>query len=356
MPTGRFHNPYFKNEEPQTKHLKRDGLAVLGSLILLLGLLWVVFGRWQLLSAQYITIGGEQYLTVDEIAEATRGALQQRRWLVFKQGFLPVLDEEQLAADITTKLNEKIQLRSVVVTTDWPKTVTVTVAERVPGYVYINNKQYYYLDVQGTITQVTTEAEADPHFPHLREGNKKRKVEVGQNIVRPNVVEFVSQLHEEFTPVSNLDISEYSIMPVSCQEKQYVAEKIFEDEIAGSKTESSKKQKRDVLAKLRNNEITVDQSLDLLEEIKQGEGDQSASGSDAFIQYEAEYKEVDCDYPTVTRDIAVVTQQGPAVYFDTGLDLELQLNHLATVISSDIDDVSALDYIDLRFTDRVYYR
>jgi hypothetical protein len=65
---------------------------------------------------------------------------------------------------------------------------------------------------------------------------------------------------------------------------------------------------------------------------------------------------VKCDYATVTRDISVVTQQGVAIYFDTSLDLELQLNHLKQVLSSDIDDVSTIEYIDVRFTDRVYYQ
>ncbi len=356
MPAGRFHNPYFKHEDPTPARIKRDGLAILGSLVLLIALLWLVFSRWQFLSAQWITIGGEQYLTVDDIAEATRSALQRRRWLIFKQRFLPVLDETQLAADISATLSQKIQLRSVVVSADWPKTVNVTVSERVPGYVYINNKQYYYLDIQGTITQITTEGEADPHFPHIREENKKRKVTVGENIVRPTVVDFISGLHDRFTAQSGLDIAEYAIMPVTCQEKQYVTEKIFADEIADSKSESSKSQKRAVLDQLRNNEITVDQSLDLLEEIKHAEGDKNTSGSDAFIQYEAEFVDVKCDYPTVTRDISVITQQGVAIYFDTSLDLQQQLDHLKQILSSDIEDVTGLEYIDLRFTDRVYYR
>jgi cell division septal protein FtsQ len=359
MPKGRFHNPYFKREDPVKTTMKRDGFALLGSLILLVALLYVVLGRWHVLSAQSIAISGEQYLTVDDIADATRQALQQRRWLVLKQRFLPVLDEQAVSEAIKTTLSQKIQLESVVVTTDWPSRVNVTVAERVPGYVYINGKQYYYLDVQGAITQVTTEGEADPHFPHIREGNKKRKVAIGDSIVGAEVVDFVSRLHDQFTTASDLDIAEYAIMPVTCQEKQFVTEKIFADEIDNSKNESSKQQKRKILDQLRNNTITVDQSLDLLAEIKHSEsGDDGAdtSGSDAFIQYDAEYVNVQCDYPAVIRDISVVTQQGVSVYFDTGLDLDDQLNHLKQILSSDIEDPSQLDYIDLRFTDRVYYK
>lgn len=358
MPSGRFHNPYFEREDPQKTRAKRDLFALIGSVMLAVGLLYVVFGRWHVLSAQSIAISGEQYLTVDDVAEATRTALQERRWLVFKQRFLPALDETQLASDIQTSLSKKIQLQSVVVTTAWPNQITVTIVERVPGYVYINNKQYYYLDVQGAITQVTTEAGADPHFPHIREGNKKRKVAVGDSIVSESVVDFVSRLHDEFTPASSLDIAEYAIMPVTCQEKQFVTEKIFADEIDHSKNESSKQQKREILDKLRNNEITVDQSLDLLAEIKHTEAGDNAntSGSDAFIQYDAEYVNVPCDYPAVIRDISVVTQQGVQVYFDSSLDMQQQLDHLSQILSSEIQDPSTLTYIDLRFSDRVYYQ
>lgn len=357
MPSGRFHNPYFEQHTQRQHAWRRDALSIGGSVVLCVILSWFVFGYKQVLSARQIVISGEQYLTVDQIAEATRTALQQRRWLVLKQRFLPILDETILAADIQTELSQFVQLESITVTTDWPHSITVHVVERVPGYVYIIGKEYYYLDVHGAITQSVAEAKADPHFPHIRERNKKRKVTVGETIFQPTLMDFISQLHDQFSPVTQLNIAEYAILPVTCQEKQYVTDKIFADEIAGSTTETAKQQKRDILDQLRNDQITVDQSLDLLEEVKRQEhGEDDDTGNETFIKLEMKYQTVKCDYQTVVRDVAVVTQEGVELYFDSSLDLAIQLTNAQAVLSDNQTEISDLTYIDLRFTDRAYYQ
>lgn len=357
MPTGRFHNPYFEQQTQRQHAWRRDGIFIAGSVMLGLILSWFVFSYKQVLSAQQIVISGEQYLTVDQIADATRTALQQRRWLLLKQRFLPLLDEAALAVDIQTELSQFVQLESVVVTTDWPHSITVHVVERVPGYVYIIGKEYYYLDVHGAITQSVAETKADPHFPHIRERNKKRNVTVGETIFQPTLIDFISQLHDQFSPVTQLNIAEYAILPVTCQEKQYVTDKIFADEIAGSTTETAKQQKRDILDQLRNDQITVDQSLDLLEEVKRQEhGEDDDSGNETFIKLETEYQTVKCDYQTVVRDVAVVTQEGVELYFDSSLDLATQLTNAQALLSDNQTEISDLTYIDLRFTDRAYYQ
>ncbi|MFA6474604.1 MAG: hypothetical protein WCV88_00195 [Patescibacteria group bacterium] len=354
MLKGRFHNPYFARDVEKKQHRKRDLFAIIGSLILLSIIVWFVFFYWHFLSVQTIIVKGQQYLTEEDISSATAEGLQQRQWLIFKQKFLPFLDKQQLSDSIAEQLSHKIQLRSILVEVQWPKTVIVTVSERVPGYVYINDNSYYYLDVEGTITQTTTATEVDPHFPHIRERNKQREITVGESILSPGVMEFISEVNDKFTLESNLDISEYAIMPVTCQAKQFVTEKIFADEIAGSTTESAKQKKRDILDQLRSDTITVDQSLDLLEEIKKTEGDKNSN--EAFIKLAAEYKKTPCDYPTVIQDIIVVTQDNVEVYLDSKLDLATQLNNLNTVISDEIKNPASVDYIDVRFPDRVYYK
>lgn len=334
--------------------MRRDGWAIIGSLLMVVGLVWYIFDYRNVLAVQWMHISGQQYLTVDQIAAAARTGLGQRRWLILSQRFLPVLDEDRLAQVMTEQLSEYIQVESVQVTSDWPNAIGIAVIERVPGYVYIDAKQQYYLDIHGIATQQVTAAEADPHFPHIRERNKKRDVELGTPIFQESVMNFITGLHGQFTPATHLDIAEYAVLPVTCQTKQYVTDKIFADEIAGSKSESAKEKKRAILDQLQNDKITVDQSLDLLEEVKRGESGDGSDGNETFITWQAEYTNIPCDYVSVVRDIVVVTQQGVEVYFDTSVDMNLQLNNLATVLT----DVAAgeLEYIDVRFTDRAYYR
>ncbi len=355
MLQGQFHNPYFRRESKQRAWLRRDGWAVGGSIVLAIAAVWYVFGYKQVGAVKQVTVSGQQYLTVDQITAATTTALERRRWLVLSQRFLPLLNEAVLQNDIIEQLSQYVQVETVVVATDWPSTVQVAVTERVPGYVYIVGKDQYYLDIHGVVTQEVSAGEADTRFPHIRERNKKRAVAVGHSVFQASLMNFITTLHGGFTPATSLDISEYAVLPVTCQTKQYVTDKIFADEIAGSKTESAKQQKRSILDKLQNNEITVDQSLDLLEEVKRGEqGDKTDSGNETFITWQTEYTNVTCDYVSIVRDIIVVTQQGVEIYFDSGVDLTVQLNNLAKVLT-DVD-ATDLEYIDVRFTDRAYYR
>lgn len=354
MSLGRFHNPYFQRESVRRAWLRRDGWAIGGSLILAVILTWYVFGYHHALAVQQLDISGQQYLTVDQITAATTNALAQRRWLLLSQRFLPILDETQLQTDITEQLSQYIQMEAVVVTSDWPSTLHVRVTERVPGYVYITGKDQYYLDIHGVATQQVKAAEADPHFPHIRERNKKRDAVVGSAVLQESVMNFVTALHSAFTPATSLDIAEYAVLPVTCQTKQYVTDKIFADEIAGSKTETAKQQKRSILDKLQNNKITVDQSLDLLEGVKRGEQANDDGANETFITWQTEYTNITCDYVMVVQDVAVVTQPGVEIYFDSALDLQIQLDNLATVLT-DVDPAE-LEYIDVRFTDRAYYR
>ena len=256
--------------------------------------------------------------------------------------------------DISQQLGQYVQIESVAVSSDWPDRIAIHVSERVPGYVYIEGKKQYYLDIHGVVTQEVSATEADPYFPHIRERNKKRTAAVGEAVFQESLMNFITTLHSDFTPATALDISEYAVLPVTCQTKQYVTDKIFADEIAGSKTESAKEQKRSILDKLQKNEITVDQSLDLLEEVKRGEQGEGDAGSETFITWQTEYTDVKCDYASVIRDIAVVTQQGVEIYFDSEVDLSIQLDNLATVLTDATP--TELEYIDVRFTDRAYYR
>jgi hypothetical protein len=54
--------------------------------------------------------------------------------------------------------------------------------------------------------------------------------------------------------------------------------------------------------------------------------------------------------------MSIVTQQGYEIYFDANGDIEGQGEHLKTVLAEEIEDPDILEYIDLRFGDRVYFK
>lgn len=365
MTEGQFSNPYFKKPSQTRRLLKSDLWAYLGSAILIIIIVsW--FGmkqRWFWID--YMTISGNSYLTADQVAAATRHALEKPQWLILSHRFMPITDEAELAANIKAELEQTVSLQNLEVTSDFPNTVVVTLKEYVPGYVYIDSKKNYYIDRNGIVTTVVAASDINPQYPHIRDRNKKRTIALQDQVIDGNLISFIDAVLEQFTPTTKLDISEFAIPAVTCQAKEYVAEKIFADEIEGTDNEDIKKQKRAILDRLQAKEITVDESLTLLEEIKRSEGNDAGgenSNSDttahqAYVQWETQYVETPCDYVAVTHDIIVVTQSGLEIVFDSNLALEQQLNNLVAILQNDLNNsTDGLDSIDLRYEDRVYYK
>lgn len=356
---NRFQNPYFKKSTAGRPQWAGDWWAYIGTLVLLGLLTWYAVAQKQWLWLDTVQIEGNQYLTQAQVQTAVMTALNKKHWFIVPQRLYPLTNEKKLASDIITELQHYVGIAELNATTHFPDQVAVQLKERVPGYVYIVNERYYYLDEAGMVTREVQAAELDPHFPHIRERNKKRKVALNDEVLQPNVMRFIDQLVDTFTDQSKLDISEFAILPVTCQEKQYVADKIFADEIEGTKNESVKQQKKDILKRLQNNEITVDQSLSLLEEIKRaesGDANTSSDGNQMVVTWEAQYVDTACDFATVIQDIAVITQPGVEVYFDSTIDVSAQLEHLGFVLEHEDINTETIKYIDIRFEDRVYYK
>lgn len=364
--TSRFQNPYFSQKDRQPASWLShwfwhgDGWAYAGIFLILIGgvLFLGVRGHW--LWIDFITITGYEYLQPEDIAQPVRTVLQKRRWLILPQRLYPITDMQRITNELNAALTSQVSLESLVVAKDFPNTIVVTLKERVPGFVYMRNNVNYYLDRNGVISkeQIPT-PELEPQFPRIRDWNEMRTEQLEDQVVFNQVINFITDLNEQFTPTTGLNISEYALPEVRCTKKEYVAENIFADEIADTEDAEIRDQKSAILERLQNNEITVDQSLDLLEEVKRSEmsaGETTPSGQEAFIQIEPQYVDANCNYVAVVRDVDVVTQEGFAVRFDSELPLDIQLENLNNVLEYAIDDPARLQYIDVRFVDRVFYR
>ncbi|MDP3971170.1 MAG: hypothetical protein Q8P90_05810 [bacterium] len=366
---SRFHNPYFKNNKTKSKEakvswqLKGDGWAYAGIFILILSvLLYLAFSnRW--LWMDYITVRGNQYLEVSEIANPTREVLAEKRWFIIPQRFYPITNLKKIEERVYDQISKSVAIETLHVEKKFPNIIQITVEERIPGLAYILGNVYYYLDETGIVTdEKIAEQDLNPHFPRIRDHNLERTIKVGEPVFKPEIIDFMNVLNKKFTETTGLSIAEYAIQPVSCQQKEYVAETIFANEIKETEDEDVKNEKIQILERLRKSEITVDQSLDLLEEIKilelveVGEEGIDVSGNKSFVQLEVKYEPTECNYVAVLQDVTIVIQDGPSVYFDTNLDIDKQLSNLQTVLKDKVDNPMDLQYIDVRFIDKVYYR
>ncbi len=366
--SDRFKNPYFSNKRRSETgvqwfdSLRKDAWAYLGILVIIVGV--VIYGiqanRW--LYIDVITVVGNQYIATEEVSQATNSILDSKKWYILPRKIYFFNDPEYISEKLQASLGQQYSIEQLSVEKVFPNEIVVTIKERIPGLVYItHDNSYFYVDLNGVSTEKKTEGELDSHFPRVRDANP-RTISVGDQVLNQSVIVAITYLNEHFTEVTGLNISEYSVDQVTCYKKEYVAEKIFADEIESSANEDTKNQKKDILKQLEDGTITVDQSLDLLEEVKRAEVgneselDSTTTGNEAFLKLEAQYSDAECNYVSAVQDINIVTQDGTKILFDSGIDVFKQLQNLKTVLDTKIDDVTALDYIDMRFPDRVYYR
>lgn len=358
-----FSNPYFKTiQQHWLWHNDRWAYALTGSLIISMLVYFAVQQRWCWIS--HIEVSGNQYITTDQITQPAWEVVHSKKWFVLPQQFYWFTSAADIQSTIQAKLVDSLALEELRVTKDFPNTISIHVQERLPGLTYILNDQYYYLDKEGIVTkQLATLEEADPRFPHVRDSNQ-RTVAIGNPVVGTGMIDFIIQLHKTFTTQTKLNIAEYKLPPVTCQKKTFVAEKLLTEEINNTEDTTLKEQKKAILDRLQNKEITVDQSLAELEQLKQDQEDSATTNTNAtttnasqdFIAIKSQYIATDCDYTNVLRDVYVTTQEGPEIYFDSSFDMTVQYDHLISVLNNKINDIHNIKYIDVRYADKVYYQ
>lgn len=364
----RFDNPYFKKRQFTGSRIywqrlwQLDILAYVGIVIIILGAIIFIIRSNQLWYIKYINIQGNQYIPIEAIAEPAREAIQDKSWFIFPQRLYIFTDTELVTSYLYDILGEQYSIESISVEKNFADRITITIKERIPGLVYISHANAnYYLDLNGVSTeQIQRSEDLNPHFPRIRDKNN-RSIAIGEVVFSQAIIDAIAKLDMQFSDYTGLNVAEYVINETTCYEKEYVAEKIFADEIENTENESLRADKVDILNRLEDGDITVDQSLSLLEEVKRSEiGDietvEAYTGNEAFLQLEAKYNDKTCSYVNAIRDVGIKTQEGPEIYFDSGFDIDLQLSNLKKVLASKIDDISTIEYIDARFRDTVYFR
>lgn len=367
--SDRFKNPYFSNSRRSDTAnswydaLRKDAWAYLGIIVIILAtvIYFVQTNRWFYIDT--ITIVGNQYLTVEQVSQPTHSVLDSKKWKIFPRSMYFFTNTEYITEQLQSTLGQQYSIEQLSVAKVFPNEIVVTIKERIPGLVYISHDNtYFYVDLNGISTEQKMEGDLDPHFPRVRDANA-RTITIGDQVVNTNIISAITYLNEHFTNATDLHIAEYSIDPITCYKKEYIAEKIFADEIESSANEDIKNQKKDILKLLEEGAISIDQSLDLLEEVKRTEAGSGedleidpTTGNQAFLKLAAQYTDAECNFVSATQDINIVTQDGLRILFDSTLDIEAQIKNLQTVLDTKIEDPAALEYIDMRFPDRVYYR
>lgn len=306
-----------------------------------------------------VAIDGTRNIAREDLEAIIGDYRSSRKFLVFPRNNMLFFGAEEAQAAVRENLENKFALEDIDIIKNYPDGIEVRVVERIPGLLWVSDGRKYLLDMEGVPTEELADESKEGEYPHIVDKNAA-PVQPGKQIISADLVRFVLLLDKEFTDRTGLKIREYSIPRIQCQEKTYVAEKIFSDEIENEDNEEIKEKKKDILKQYNQGEITIEESLEKLESVKNESRKEKRNseevGADEFIKWEAVYEPIDCDLVKVNSDVYVLVEDDFEVYLDSGLDLDLQLQNLGSVMAESIDDRKAIDYVDVRYPDRVYYK
>lgn len=375
--TGHRKNPLFKRKRPSIsiqlpeglkQWLKKDGWAIIGIVF------FVVLGAWYFgfktgkFLITDIQVQQTEFTDYAEVQQAVSESIQKPIAFVVPRNYYWTLRSSRLREILLDHFNESYAIEEIRVTKEWPNKVSIEVDERVPAVTWITlnhstkDERIYTVDRSGYVAQSLGSVE-DTHqgFPRVYDGNRPELAN-GDHVASEQFMSFLLDLNEAFPEQTDYEIEKFHFPVVDCKERQYVAEEIFEQEILESSSEEFKERKREIQQQFLDGLLTIDQSLEELERLKTEEltklGELDADGFKK-TEWQTVYVETPCDFPKVATDLHLEVADengGFIVYFDTGKDMNIQIENMQRVLKDYAGDVSAIRYIDVRLLDRAYYQ
>lgn len=367
----RFQNPYFSSQ--RTGHMKwkawviRDGWALVGIVFLIGVLCWYSVVVKQSFHIQQISITPTQFVSGEEIEAVAHSYIDGRAFGILPRRTYFTLRSSGLQRAITEHISARVALVDLSVHKEFPHTVRIAVIERIPSITWVTTlepeqEHFYAVDREGVVTQtIEAREQINDQYPLVRDPNRS-ELQLSDYIVSKEYISFMLNVHERLPRATHLQIDSYVFAPVTCYEREYVAEKIFQEEILQSSSEEYKEKKRDIQKQLQNGTLTIDQSLELLEQVKADELaalGQNVNTHSSRVEWKALYEPIACDFVDIATDMHVLIQEksgGFVVYMDSTVDVDTQIQNLQTLLSSSVIDVNAIQYVDVRLPDRAYIK
>ncbi len=366
-----------QKSDKQQSWFMRDRWALVGSIILATGLVYygLFFTRWFTITT--ITVTGNTFISGNEVQSTVSQWLSQRWLYVIPKNTYWSANSRKIEQLIWDQFGKQYAFVDIHVTFTYPHQLSITINERTPSVTWVTapsetETHVYTVDRSGVITQSLKSLEdTNKSYPMIRNKNRKT-IPTGTTVARGEYIDDILAIHDTLESTTGLQPVEYIVPQAECSQQQYVAEKIFEKEISESEGEDIRQKKREIQERLQKGEITVDESLQELEKVKQSAGETDGDLNSNVniktqknnnvnkIEWEQKEVRVDCDLVEVTRDVYAHVQDGKNnqfdLYIDTNQDINSQLKHVKQLLDHVTIDHSQIHYIDVRIPDRAYYK
>jgi cell division septal protein FtsQ len=291
-----YRNPFSRHNQKKARRFKIVGILVI---LIVLALSYFLFYS-KTFKIENIEISGTRNIRHEDIRSLVEAQLKKSWFLVFNQDNFFILSKNNLAKNIT----DKYVLDDLIITKTFSRTLKVEIKEKVSQIIWASGSKYYNLDSNGiAISEIGDLNDNKP----VKSDKKSQATEVMVVAEEPKFFEI---------KIDGQDFNSFPIIVDESNKDVSLGQAIIKPEI-------------------------VSIALNLIKKIP----------SKVNISISS-FKMPD----PASQELKAVTTEGWEIYFDANKDLEAQLNNLKMVLDQKIKDRNALQYIDLRFGNRVYYK
>lgn len=190
---GRHHNPHITRPKSKEQAAKVKILAFIG----IAGATFGLISYHSTFKIDQVNLDGLNRIHEGDIRQTIEAALEGNSWLIFPRSNYFFVNIEEIQ-DI---LINKYPIASVTISKSFPKTLSVSVQEKISNIIYDNGKQYAYVDLNGNVLEIkrnVLEREWTAHFKEVTStdefGNELRKQEIESRKHTPDVVAITKEL------------------------------------------------------------------------------------------------------------------------------------------------------------------
>ncbi len=313
-----YRNPYFQRETPVEKKKRHEKLtASIFILLFAVILYFILFSKYFRISELNVSNANSQ--NINYVEAITDDYLNMKYALIFPKDNWFLLSPSSLEAYIEREVVNKFSLASVEVDKKFPNKVNVVFKERTAELLIENQNSTYLLDNQGVviseyynITETEGDAQDETRLPLIKI-NDEILVSIGKNSLPAEMVNAIINAGEILPRrLPDIKIDHFSIIPRECEPSEKPAEQISLDNSG-----------------LENLNVNSNSEPE---------------------------PEIECDKFDL-NEFSVVTYDGFSIYFTVRDDITYQVNNLYLAVNEKIKTrLDQLNYIDLRFLPKIYYK
>lgn len=334
-------NPFFRKKEKKPEGLFLKRFKLISLLILVGALIWFFLcsNWWKI---KDIEIKGLERLSSETIEADLVLSFSPRTLLIFSQQNIFLFNKDEAAQ----KIKDEFNLADIKIKKRWPRKLMIEINERPYAFIYYEEGKYYF-------------SSADNYL--MAEINFKES--------EPETIDLVN----ENGAISALKVDRDELLDISQTEREELATSSLEAEIIASSTEPEL---------MAGNLVENNQGLELINVgqaekekyfIIENKNKDSLIRSDGKIRLNEEYLNFifslngELKLNGFILDRFIIADQyynsvfakivdGPQIYFNVNNDIKPQLENLILVKNNKIkDNFNRLEYIDLRYGDKIYF-